>query len=244
VTISITPDGKWVYTGSFDRNFKRLNLKERIDRGYNFQKTIDCRNTTVRSTNFSSDGKFLAVGLRDQIRLYLPSKGKLMWKRNLNSCGLIRGVCFSTDNRHVFAGCDGRKIIKINILTRKITLVNNAHESLYYNRTQWIRKSNDGKYLYTLGWVDNKIKKWTSDTLEKVWTLNIQNPYAHTYNYMLLDKTSRYAYIGDSYGTLQVYDLKYKCLHKDYGKLCNRGIICLAMDHSNQNLFIGLADGS
>ena len=73
--------------------------------------------------------------------------------------------------------------------------------------------------------------------------MDIRNESSYCYNYMLLDNTSSYAFVGDNFGALRCFDIVNKVIWRDYGRVGSRGIICLTLSEDNQNLFVGLASG-
>ncbi|MEQ8999796.1 MAG: tetratricopeptide repeat protein [Coleofasciculus sp. B1-GNL1-01] len=152
-SVSFSPDGKTLASGSYDNTIKlwKLETGEAIT-------TLNGHDSLVNSVSFSPDGKTLASGSGDNtIKLWNLETGEAITTLNGHDSSL-NSVSFSPDGQTLASGSDDNTIKLWNLETGEATATLNEHDS-------WVKSvsfSPDGKTLAS-GSGDNTIKLWSLD---------------------------------------------------------------------------------
>ncbi len=96
------------------------------------KKTKVCNGCYFSSACYSPDGKYLATGESNIVRIWDASNGQEYAKYNHGSCIylfnlliinyhlflVVRGLCFSSDSKTLVSSCDDYSIIAYNVQTK------------------------------------------------------------------------------------------------------------------------------
>ncbi|MCZ8308757.1 MAG: NACHT domain-containing protein [Microcystis sp. LE19-98.1E] len=165
LSVSFSPDGKTLASGSHDNTIKLWNVEtgEEI-------RTLTGHNEGVNSVSFSSDGKTLATGsFENTIKLWNLETGQEISTLSGHNASISR-VSFSRDGKTLATGSSDKTIKLWNVETgqeiRTLTGHNDSISSVSF--------SPDGKTLAT-GSYDNTIKLWNVETGQEIRTLTGHN---------------------------------------------------------------------
>jgi WD40 repeat protein len=162
ISMSFSPDGKTLASGSADKTIKLWNLKIGQEIG-----TLKGHTDYVNSVSFSPDSKTLASGSGDStIKLWnLETEEEI---RTLNGhTNAVNSVSFSPDGK-TLASASYDKTIKLwNLKIGQEIRTLNGHTSAVIS----VNFSPDGKTLAS-GSVDSTIKLWNLETGQEIRTLN------------------------------------------------------------------------
>ncbi|MGK7873463.1 MAG: toll/interleukin-1 receptor domain-containing protein, partial [Xenococcaceae cyanobacterium] len=160
-SVSFSPDGKTLASGSADKTIKLWNLET----GRKIR-TLFGHDDWVRSVSFSPDGKTLASGSEDKtIKLWNLETGREI-RTLFGHDSWVRSVSFSPDGKTLATGSNDKTIKLWNLETGREISTLFGHDS-------WVRSvsfSPDGKILAT-GSNDNTIRLWNLETGRKISTL-------------------------------------------------------------------------
>jgi WD40 repeat protein len=161
-SVSFSPDGKILASGSRDNTIKLWDVKTG-----KVIKTLNQDSISILSISFSPDGKTLASGSSDKaIKLWNVATGKEIKTLNGHS-NTVRSVSFSPDGKTLASGSDDKTIKLWNVTTGKEIKTLNGHSDLIYS----VSFSPDGKTLAS-GSEDKIIKLWNVATGKEIKTLN------------------------------------------------------------------------
>jgi WD40 repeat protein len=160
LSVSFSPDGKTLATGSNDNTIKLWN----IDSGKEIR-TFQGHKAAVKSVSFSPDGKTLATGSNDTaIKLWNVDSGKEI--RTLQGHkSFVLGLDFSPDGKMLATGSNDTAIKLWNVDTGKEIHTFQGHKYTVLD----VRFSPDGKTLAT-GGGDTTIRLWNVETGKEIRT--------------------------------------------------------------------------
>jgi len=164
-SVSFSPDGKMLASGSADNTIKLWNLEN----GENIY-SLTVHNKSVYSVNFSPDGKMLASGSADNtIKLWDVKTGiNIQTIAEHNSA--VNSVSFSPDGKMLASGSSDKKIKLWAVKTGKNIYTLTGHNSAVNS----VSFSPDGKILAS-GSSDKTIKLWNLETGQSITTLTGHN---------------------------------------------------------------------
>ena len=179
VSISFSPDGKTLASGSWDNTIKIWDRETGKE-----IRTLHGHDDAVYSLSFSPDGKTLASSSADNtIKFWNVDTGKEI--RTLTGhTNYIFTVSFSPDGK-TLASSSADKTIKLwNVDTGKEIRTFTGHTNFVMNVTF----SPDGKTLASSGW-DKTIKLWNVDTGKEIRTLTGHTNFVYALSFSPNSKT-------------------------------------------------------
>ncbi|WOB70533.1 hypothetical protein [Microcystis aeruginosa] len=178
-SVSFSPDGKTLVSGSYDNTIKLWN----VETGKEIR-TLKGHDSYVLSVNFSPDGKTLVSGSEDNtIKLWNVETGQEI--RTLKGHGsFFNSVNFSPDGKTLVSGSEDNTIKLWNVETGQEIRTLKGHDSTVYS----VNFSPDGKTLVS-GSVDNTIKLWNVETGQEIRTLKGHDSTVYSVNFSPDGKT-------------------------------------------------------
>ena len=174
-SVVISPNGKLLVSGSYDKALKLWNLPEG-----KLIKTLTDHLGFVRTVAISPDGKLLASGSNDKaIKLWNLPEGKLI-KTLTGHLGPVGAVAISPDGKLLASGSNDKAIKLWDLPKKKLLKTLTGHS----NSVGTIAISPDGKLLAS-GDIDNAIKLWIFPEGKPNWCL---------FNYDDTEKSIAYSY--------------------------------------------------
>jgi WD40 repeat protein len=160
-SVSFSPDGQTLATGSEDKTIKLWNLATGKE-----IRTLRGHQSSVWSVSFSPDGQTLASGSLDNtIKLWNLATGKEI--RTLQGHQrYVYSVSFSPDGQTLASGSDDNTIKLWNLATGKEIRTLQGHQRYVWS----VSFSPDGQTLAS-GSADNTIKLWNLSTGKEIRTL-------------------------------------------------------------------------
>ena len=150
-SVSFSPDGKYVVSGSGDNSVKIWSTESG-----EVVRTLNGHTNNVTSVSFSPDGKYVVSGSEDNsVKIWSTESGEVV--RTLNGhTSVVRSVSFSPDGKYVVSG-SGDKCVKIwSTESGEVVRTLNGHTSTVTS----VSFSPDGKYVV------ESVKIWSTETFE------------------------------------------------------------------------------
>jgi len=193
-SIAISPDGKWVVSGSFDKTIKIWNLEL-----YKCHTTLEGHNALVRSVSITPDGKRIISASDDRtIRIWSDTYQQLgVLKGHTNSVNCVVPL---PDNQRVLS-CSFDSTLKLwDINSWKNIKTFDGHK----DRVLCVAITSDGKYAISSS-NDNTVKYWNLETGICLKTLK---GHADEVNSVQFTSDGRYAVSGSDDQTVKLWELK------------------------------------
>ena len=192
-SVSYSPDGQYIVSGSYDNTIKIWNSKTGA-----FLYTLKGHNSTVESVCYSPDGQYIVSGSRDNmIKVWNSKTGALLHTLQGHSENVF-SVCYSPDGNYIAsASLDTTLKIWESSTGRLIrTLTGNSYSGIYC-----IDYSPDGQYIVSGSY--KEIKVWNSRTGALLHTLkgHSENVFSVCYS-----PDGQYIVSGSSDKTIKVWD--------------------------------------
>jgi WD40 repeat protein len=190
--VDISPDGKYIATGSCDRTARIWD----ISTGEILHSLFHPDTHTILTVTFSPDGAYLVTGTRQSFSVHVweVSSGKEV-ARMLHD-DYVTAVDISPDGKHIAAGCDsrGHSIYVWEIRTGK-ELIHLYHDAGIYS----IAFSPDGEYLLSSS-QDKTIRVWDAESGEELSRLSGIGATTVSFS-----PDGNYVYAGDYYENVHVW---------------------------------------
>jgi len=191
-SVDISPDGKYIATGSCDRTARIWDLST----GEIVHSLFHPDTHTILTVTFSPDGAFLVTGTRQSFSVHVweVSSGKEI-ARILHD-DYVTAVDISPDGKYIAAGCDsrGHSIYVWEIHTGK-EVFHLYHEAGIYS----IAFSPDGEYLLSSS-QDLTVRVWNAETGEEISRLSGIGATTVSFS-----PDGNYVYAGDYYENVHVW---------------------------------------
>lgn len=194
-SVDISPDGKYIATGSCDRTARIWDLST----GEIVHSLFHPDTHTILTVTFSPNGAYLVTGTRQSVSIHVweVSSGKEI-ARMLHD-DYVTAVDISPDGKYIAAGCDsrGHSIYVWEIRTGK-EVFHLYHDAGIYS----IDFSPDGEYLLSSS-QDLTVRVWDADTGEEL--SRLAGIGANTVSF---SPDGDYVYAGDYNENVQIWQWK------------------------------------
>ncbi|KJJ83404.1 Serine/threonine-protein kinase-like domain-containing protein [Candidatus Omnitrophus magneticus] len=209
LTLALSPDGKYLYSGSSDNTIK---IWERDDNTgtYSFKQTLTEHSNLVLTLALSPDGKYLYSGSSDKtIKIWErdDNTGTYSFKQTLTEhSDWVLTLALSPDGKYLYSGSDDNTI---KIWERDDNTGTYSFKQTLTGHSNWVRTlalSPDGKYLYS-GSNDNTIKIWERD--DNTGTYSFKQTLTEHSDWVLtlaLSPDGKYLYSGSSDKTIKIWE--------------------------------------
>ncbi|KJU86571.1 repeat-containing protein [Candidatus Magnetobacterium bavaricum] len=192
-SVSYSPDGKFIASGSFDNTVKIWDTSMGV-----LLRTLSGHDNWVKSVSYSPDGRFIASGSFDNtVKIWDASTGTLIRTLSGHDNG-VESVSYSIDGRFIASG-SGDKTVKIwdastGALIRTLSGHTKTVRSISY--------SPDGRFIAS-GSGDNTVKVWDISTGTLIRTFA---GYTYLVSSLSYSPDGRFIASGSGDNTVKIWD--------------------------------------
>ncbi len=203
-TVTVTPDGKYIVSGSLDKTIRLWSLKSRA-----IINTFKKLYLGVISIVVTPDGRYiLSVSMDETIRLWSLSSGKEIhfFERQAN---LINTIAMTPNGKYIVSG-DTHGTISVWSMKsgNKIYTFhkNNKIIKKSFSGKTSVSITPDSKYIVSTSVTEKNIKLWSMETREEI---NIFKRDSSTaISAVTITPDGKHIISGNEYGTIKLWSLK------------------------------------
>ncbi len=163
-SISFSPDGKTIATGSQNGNINLISVaSNKVEQSFDAQ-----RKSFAMNVNYSPSGRFIASGLQDgTINIYDIATSKLLHQLtgSLGHSMTVRKVVFTNDSSQLLSCSDDKHIHLYDVNSGNLIKSFHAHQSFALNLA--VSPLNN---TFASGSTDRQVKIWEMNTLDCIYT--------------------------------------------------------------------------